>query len=589
MDMNRPMKGKDTSPAKQALAGSVAETLARGLVRHNVQQIFGQSLPSALILAATAVGIRQISYRTENAGGAMADGFARVSHRVGVVAAQNGPAATLLVAPLSEALAASIPIVALVQDVPVSTRDRNGFQELNHFELFASCAKWVRRLDDPNRADDYLDMAFVAASSGRAGPAVLLLPKDVLREASTAARKPRSSGLGKYPLDRLRPAAGSIEKAAQLLAAAKSPVIVAGGGVPASDAAGALAAIQEKFRIPVATTIMGKGSVLDTHPLSLGVLGYASGAKDSPSEFLAPILSAADVVCLVGTRTNENATDSWRLYPPDATYIHIDIDGSEVGRNYEAVRVVGDAHAALEDLFSSLGGIDTSQRTSNSAALEKAIATARERAKPNVVHRTLSTDIPIRPERIMHEIALRLRDDAIVVSDASYSSVWMANYLPATSTAQRFIAPRGLAGLGWGLPLAVGAKAAEPERPVLCIAGDGAFAHTWAEMETCIRSDLPVTIVLLNNGVLGYQKHAELFQFGDYTSAIDFAPVDHAAIARACGARGVRITDPDQLGQALDEAMASETTTLIEVMTTPSAYPLIRAWDGHEEILLSRD
>lgn len=579
------MTKDNTARNAPVLAGTVAEALANGLVRHGVKEVFGQSLPSALILAAMDAGIRQISYRTENAGGAMADGFARISHRVGVVTAQNGPAATLLVPPLSEAMTVAMPVVALVQEVPRTGRDRNAFQQLDHFALFDGCAKWIRVLDDPARAEDYLDMAFVAATTGRPGPAVLLLPKDVLREPAGTPLRSRSQSLGHFPLDRPRPAAAAVEEAAALLARAKRPVIVAGGGVIASDAAAEMAALQDMLKVPVATTIMGKGSVNEEHPLSLGVMGYASGAANSRSEFLTGFIADADVVFLIGSRTNENATDSWRLYPPGAQYIHLDADGCEIGRNYEALRLVGDAKAGLADLTACLKTMDLSQRHAAAPAVAEEIASALRKAAPNVEKFTLSDAAPLRPERVMHEIDKIVDADTIVVTDASYSSVWMANFLTARHPGQRFVAPRGLAGLGWGLPLALGAKAAEPAKKIVCIVGDGAFAHVWSEMETSVRSGLPVVIVLLNNGILGYQKHAELYQFAAYTSAIHFAPVDHVAVARACGARGTRIDHPKDLPQALAAAQAEPVTTLIEVMTSPHAYPLLRAWDGHADAL----
>ncbi|MET4520109.1 thiamine pyrophosphate-dependent acetolactate synthase large subunit-like protein [Bradyrhizobium sp. I1.7.5] len=172
------------------IAPSVAQMIACALKRHGVEVIFGQSLPSAVILAAEGIGIRQIAYRQENMGGAMADGYARVSGRVAVVAAQNGPAATLLVPPLAEALKASIPIVALVQEIERHQVDKNAFQEMDLVALFASCAKWTRRLSGADRVDDYVDAAFIAAASGRPGPAVLLLPADLLREP---LHRPRSA------------------------------------------------------------------------------------------------------------------------------------------------------------------------------------------------------------------------------------------------------------------------------------------------------------------------------------------------------------------------------------------------------------
>src|SRR3712207_3308077 len=164
----------------------VAEVLAASLKRHGVEVLFSQSLPSAAVLAAEDAGLRQYTYRTENAGGAMADGYARVTHKVGVVTAQNGPAATLLVAPLAEALKSSVPIVALVQEVERSNMDRNAFQELDHIALFGGCAKWIRRVTEVSRVEDYIDMAFAAATGGRPGPVVLLLPADVLKEPAGA-------------------------------------------------------------------------------------------------------------------------------------------------------------------------------------------------------------------------------------------------------------------------------------------------------------------------------------------------------------------------------------------------------------------
>src|SRR6185437_14709083 len=214
---------------------TVAQVIAAALVRHGVRTIFSQSLPSAVLLAVEDLGIRQFTYRTENAGTAMADGFARVSGSVGVVSAQNGPAATLLVPGLAEAIKSSIPIVALVQEVDRPTTDRNAFQEFDHFGLFQACAKWVRRVTETDRAEDYVDMAFAIAAGGRPGPTVLLLPADMLKErVSTPAR--RQAKLGTFPLDRMLADPARISAAADLIAAAKRPLIVAGGGVHLSNA-----------------------------------------------------------------------------------------------------------------------------------------------------------------------------------------------------------------------------------------------------------------------------------------------------------------------------------------------------------------
>ena len=560
---------------------SGAHVFAAALKRHGVELIFGQSIPSALFLVAPEFGIRQIGYRTENAGAAMADAYARVSHRVPVVTAQNGPAATLLVPGLAEALKASTPVVAIVQDVHRRQTDRNAFQELDHLDLFKGVAKWIRRVAEVDRIDDYVDMAFASAASGRPGPAVLIAPVDLFTETAALGEGRRTTSLGRYPLDRTIADPSAVAEAAELLAQAERPLVIAGGGVHGSDAGTALTALAE-LGLPVATTVMGKGAIDETHPLALGVVGYFMGTRGRTSH-LRPMVDEADVVLLVGNRTNQNGTDSWQLYPKAARYIHLDIDGQEVGRNYEALRLVGDARLTLEALAGALGRLDLGRRQAARPALERTIEAAHAAWRADV-RTTLDLDArPIRPERLMLDLDGLLTPETIVVADASYASIWIANYLTSRGGA-RFVTPRGLAGLGWGLPFALGAKAARPDAPVVCLAGDGGFAHVWSELETSRRLDLPVTLIVLNNQILGYQKHAEKVLFNDYSDVCDFAPVDHAAIARACGCAGVRIEAPDDFLPALRQALAAERTTLLDIVTDQRAFPPITMFEKNSSL-----
>jgi acetolactate synthase-1/2/3 large subunit len=558
---------------------TVAHRLAGALARHGVRHVFGQSLPSMVHLAGRELGLTQVAYRQENSGGYMADGYARISRRVGVVTAQNGPAAALLTAPLAEALKASVPLLALIQDIHREQTDRNAFQELDHEALFRPCAKWVRRVTQASRAEDYLDMAFVAATSGRPGPAVLLLPADLLIEPAPAATTRRESS-GEAPLDRVVPDPARLDEAAELLARAESPLVIAGGGVHTSGACEALSRLQEQGHLPVATTVMGKGAVDERHPLSVGVVGYFMGTRGA-TRHLRSLLASADVILLVGNRTNQNGTDSWSAYPGGARYLHLDVDPAEIGRNYEALRLVGDARLGLEALADRLAGRDLAKRRRSRAAVERAIAEGRQRHVVEAETAVGSSATPIRPERVMGEIDRRLTPETIVVADASYSSIWVANYLRARRAGMRFLTPRGLAGLGWGLPMALGARVAEPKAPIVCVAGDGGLAHAWAELETSVRMRLPVALVVLNNGVLAYQMHAELTHFGAYTDACELGPVDHAAIARACGANGIRVERPSELGPALDRALSSPTLTLVDVVADPKAFPPVTSFEGH--------
>lgn len=567
--------------AKRNVSG--AHIFAQALQRHGVEVIFGQSIPSALFLAAPSYGIRQIGYRTENAGAAMADAYARVSHKVPVVTAQNGPAATLLVPGLAEALKASIPIVAIVQDVHRLQADKNAFQELDHLELFKGSTKWIRRLTEVSRIDDYIDMAFTAAASGRPGPAVLVVPIDLFDEVPQTPPASRGRSFGYFPLDRTVAEPALVAEAAAILAAAAAPLIIAGGGVHVSGACKELARLQDLASLPVATTAMGKGAVDETHPLSLGVIGYFMGTR-SRTRHLRPLVENADVILLVGNRTNQNGTDSWKLYPKGARYIHIDIDSQEIGRNYEAARLVGDAKLTLHALTEELAKLDLSSRRAARGATEAGIAAARDAWREDM-NATVYLDVaPVRPERLMLDLDSILTPETIAVADASYSSVWIANFLHSRRPGMRFITPRGLAGLGWGLPFALGAKVARPAAPVFCLVGDGGFAHVWSELETARRMGLNVVVTVLNNQVLGYQKHAEKVLFDSYTDVCDFTPVDHASIARATGCAGVRIDRPEQFLPALKTAFAAPQTTVLDVVTDEHAFPPITAFEASQRL-----
>ncbi|MGH6717734.1 MAG: acetolactate synthase catalytic subunit [Alphaproteobacteria bacterium] len=554
---------------------TVAVHLAHAFRRHGVERIFGQSIPSLFLMAAEDLGIAQIGYRTENAGAAMADGYARVARRIGVVTAQNGPAATLLVPGLAEALKSSVPVVAVVQDVPAEFADKNAFQELDHVALFSACAKWTRRLTVPARVDDYVDMAVQAATSGRPGPAVLLVPLDVLSMAAVSGGG-SAANHGHFPLDPTRPDDERIAAARRRLGAARLPLAVAGGGVHLSGAAPALARFSRRFGVPVGTTVMGKGAVDERDPLALGVIGNVMG-RFGPSHYHRLLFDEADLVVFVGCRTAQNDTDGWTLVRPGTEVMHIDIDPAELGRNYTALRLAGDARLTLEALVRDAAADDDAAVATRVPALARRIAEGRAKAAADAAPLLASNASPLRPERVMAEVEKVLTEDTIVVADASYASVWTSCYLTARKAGMRFLAPRGLAGLGWGLPLAMGAKVAQPDAPVLAFVGDGGFAHVWSELETALRMAIPVVVTVFNNQVLGYQRDAEDANYRRHTTAVDFRPVDHAAIARACGCLGLRVEHAGDYAAALDQARRASLPAVIDVMIDSRAFPPITA------------
>ncbi|NLW79712.1 MAG: acetolactate synthase catalytic subunit [Ruminococcaceae bacterium] len=563
---------------------TTSQRIAAALKRNGVTVIFGQSNPTGITLAATDLGIRQVGYRQENAGSYMVQAHAMCTQRASVVTAQNGPAATLLVPGLAECLKASHPVVAIVQDVGQDNVERNAFQELDHVKLFEGVAKWVRRVPRQDRIEEFVDQAFIAATSGRPGPSVLLVPMNMVkdREAYPVPYE-RRGDYGRYPLDRTAADPARIKEAAALLAKAKQPIIYAGGGVISSQAQQELRALQEQCGLPVATSTMGKGSVDETHPLSMGPIGYYMG-KRGVSRFMKPLVDNADVILLVGNRTNQNGTDDWKLLPRTAQYIHIDIDPMENSRNYEALRIVGDAKLALGQLLEALqaAGLDT--RKAARPAAEAAIAKAKADHKADAKDATESSQNPFRIERFMAELDRQLPGDAIIAPDASLSSVWVANYITARQD-RKFIFPRGIAGLGWGLPYAMGAKVAQPNRQVFCLAGDGGFAHMWSELETCKREGIDVVVAVINNAILGYQMFAEEAGLGRSSNATTLTVVDHAKVAEACGVKGIRVTKAEDIAGALQEAFATKGTVLLDLLVEPKCIPPIPMMGVLEDVI----
>ncbi|HHX37075.1 MAG TPA: acetolactate synthase catalytic subunit [Clostridiaceae bacterium] len=553
-----------------------ADYMAYALKKNGVEHIFGLSNPSNIVLSCMEQGIQQICFRQENAGSYMAQGYGMMTGKVPIVTAQNGPAATLLVPGLAECLTASHPIVAIVQQVGLQDYDKNAFQELNHEKLFDGCAKWIGTIMSADRIADYVDMAFTQAASGRPGPAVLLCPVSIFNDKKKYKREIlRTKNLGHYPLDRYATDYAKIKEAAKMIAEAEQPIIIAGGGVMSSKAESTLQDLQEKCSIPVATTMMGKGAVDENHPLSMGVTGYISG-KRGMSKFLRPTIESADLIVLVGTRTNQNGTDSWTLFSKDSKFIHIDMDGAEIGRNYEAFRLLGDAKLTLKMLTHALLEEDLNKRHDNRANLENLIKEAKLKHIEEAKDVAESTAKPIRIETFTKRLDNYLEDDHVIVADASFSSIWLANYLTATKN-RKFIFPRGLAGLGWGLPMAMGAKVAAPNRKVFCLAGDGGFAFVWGEIEALKRNGIDVVCAVINNEVLGYQYWAELAKFdGRYTNACELGPVDHTKIAEACGIKGIRLEDPAKIDEVIEEALNFDGSVIIDIMADPDSVPPVR-------------
>jgi acetolactate synthase-1/2/3 large subunit len=318
---------------------------------------------------------------------------------------------------------------------------------------------------------------------------------------------------------------------------------------------------------PVATTPAAKGAFDERDPLSAGVVGSYVGAAGGRGHTANAVVRRADLVLLVGTATGSGATANWTVPDPAQPIVHLDVDPEEIGRNYPAsFPLVGDATLGLEAIASALD--DASVRDPWAGDLRPGAATGVA---------TRSGDA-IDPAELVDAIGAAIDDDAIVVADAGYCAVWALDRLRLGPPGRRFLSPSAYGTLGYGLPAAIGAKLASPGSSVICVTGDGGLGFSLGELETAARLGISVTVIVLNNGVLGWSRHYDRHFYG-YEGATRFAEVDHAAVARGLGCEGVRLTDVAKFPDALAAALASPTTTVIDAITDPDARPPVDMFD----------
>ena len=553
---------------------SGGQLLAESLAAHGVGPMFGmggfQLLP--FYEGVRALGLRHYLINDERCGAFAADAYARVSGRVGVCDATLGPGATNLVTALVESRNAGIPVVAIVGDAHRGYAGRNMTQEGPQVEILRPAVKELLRAEAPERIPELVSRAFAVATSGRPGPVVLDIPEDVAH--GSCARMDQHAQPVTLPRYRTRPDAADVERAAAALRASRRPLILAGGGVHLSGAYQQLAALG----IPVAHTLSGKGSLACTDELSAGLFGrYSTIAND--------LIEAADCLVAVGCKLGEIATRRYSLLPAGTPLIQIDVVAEEIGRCADvSVGLCGDAAATLADLRAALGPLSLDSYRAD-------VASRRERWWRDSRDRHETEAVPVSMARLMHELNLHLPPSAVVVADGGFASHW-AGLLYRTKRAGRaFVADRGFASIGYGLPGAIGAWLAsgpasgppfEGGGPVVALTGDGGMNMTLGELETARRIGADLTVIVVNNGASGYVKalqHA-VYGPGSYQSS-DLFPIDYAAVARELGCRGVRVDRPDQLRAAVKTAVAGgDTPLVIDVAVTTDPAQMLPGVDN---------
>ena len=510
--------------------------------------------------------ISRVLAHSEKAAAYMADGYARVSGRVGVCMAQMVGAANLA-AGLRDAALTSSPMIAITGGAFAHSRDRYQYQEMDDKPAFSPYVKSDTRVESLDRVAPTLRQAFRVAATGRPGAAHVEFANhhgdalELLEGDLDVGAEPR---FGRIPPYRSAPDEKDVAEAARLLLSAERPVIVAGGGVRASGARAELVALAEELSIPVAASLTGKDVIPASHPLSAGVVGlYSRQAAND-------VVSRADLVFFVGTKTGSLVTLGWKIPAEGTTVIQLDIAGDVTGLNYpNAASLVGDALVGLQALRAAATEIQANATATRSAWIEEITSIKKDWYREAQPHRT-SDAIPIRPERLCADLSEVLPDNAVLVVDTGHSGVWSASHIDLDSANQ--ICIRAAGSLGWALPASIGAQCAEPDRPVVCFTGDGGLWYHLSELETAARWNIPVTIVVNNNNAFNQEiplwtaayggeltgKHGEMWQF---------RPTNFSDVARDLGVESIRVEDPTELREAIRAQIAHNGPSLVEVVT----------------------
>ena len=523
------------------------EAVVRSLEAHQVDTVFG--IPGTHNLAIYEAlrqtdSIRHILARHEQGAAFMADGYARASGQVGVCLSTTGPAALNTLASLGTAYSDSSPVLCIASQIPAEGigLDKGFLHECrDQLASFAPVTKWRARADTVDTIPALMREAFAQMLNGRPRPTAVEIPCDTLDDSADLTITAAASA------HRLAPDSEQIEQAARLLRAARQPVIWAGGGAIGSNAGDELRQLAERLQAPVFTTVLGKGVLPEDHPLAAGnaLLHPASRA----------FLAECDLMLAVGTRFTEEETDRWALRMPDSL-IHIDIDPEEIDRNYPAtVGIVADARAALQQISARLH--DVRRQQSDQAA---GIAELRQR-----IWRYCQARAPEGVE-LVHTLRTALPRDAIIVSDLTVAAYWCRRLLDIYEP-RTFIYPWGFCTLGFGLPAAIGAKVARPERPVVVLCGDGGFMFNCQELAAAVQYDLPLVVIVFNDNAYGVLRPQQEVRYGG-AHEVDVVNPDFVALAGAFGVDGCRVDSIEQLGPTVAKAIEADRTTLIELPGT---------------------
>jgi acetolactate synthase-1/2/3 large subunit len=542
-----------------------ADALVRMLQLNGVTHIFGlcgdTSLPFYDALARLDHGMDHILARDERSAGYMADAYARVTNKVGVCEGPSGGGATYLLPGLVEANESSIAVLGITSDVSVTSRGKFPLTELDQQTLYRPLTKWNTTINRVQEIPDAVRGAFRAMTTGKPGAAHICLPYDVQKHEIDPETVWAQEGHSTFPAMRSGPNPADVDKAAAKLVAAKSPVIVCGGGVVLSGACGELEKLVTMLNAPLCTTISGKGSLADTHPLNTGVIG-ANGGLESTRD----VIAGADLVLFIGCRAGSTSTEHWRFPSRSVPILHIDADPTVIGTNYRTdVAMVGDALLALAMLNEAVSE-RIGDRPSDAADGRAITAKARAIKQQALASLAAETSTPIKPERVLEALNRLLPERAIVVADPGTPCPYFSAYFNSDQPGRHFITNRAHGALGFSMAAGIGASFGRPDAVVVSVMGDGSFGFTCGEMETLVRRNIPLKMIVFSNSVFGWIKASQKDGYQERYFSVDFSATDHARVAEAFGVKAWRVADPAQLEAALKAALAHDGPALVDVI-----------------------
>ena len=558
---------------------SGSKALLEGLWNEGARVVFG--LPGGAIMpvydAFLDSEIRHILARHEQSAAHMADGYARASGKPGICMATSGPGATNLVTGIATAFADSSPVIAITGQVATPTIGKDAFQECDTVGIVTPITKYAFQLMQSQEIPAIVKKAFKIASTGRPGPVLIDLPRDVQINVANMSFPKKVDIRGYNP--HITPHPVQTKKAADLLMNSNKPMIWSGGGIIISNATPQLREIAELLMAPVVTSLIGKGGFPENHPLSLGPIGMHGRPEANKA------ICEADCILAVGVRFSDRSTGRFDEFAKDAHIIHIDIDPAELGKNKKVkLPIVADVGIALKSLIASLKRkIVKRDKTLWSKRLQE--------IKSQIREGDFGSSNELYQPKIVQKMRELLPSNGILTTEVGKNQMWGELYYQAIEP-RTWITSTGLGTMGFGFPAAIGAKVAKPEVPVVDLAGDGSFRMTENSLSTCIEEDIPVTVVILNNSTLGMvEQWQRLFYNGRYSGVKLGNTPDFVKLVEAYGAQGLRAQSIKEFEKAFKEAINSEVTTVIDCPVAPEedVFPFVAPGRGLNEVIFNSE